>query len=292
MEMHEVRYFLAVCETMNFTRAAERCNVSQPSLTRAIKNLEDELGGPLLHRERNQTHLTELGKLMRPYIEQVWRNSEEAKLRARGFAKLQETPFSLGLMCTIGPMRLIGLMRRFQEKYPGVEILLRDASARQLEEWLLAGELDIAILGKPEPLDERLHARPLFSERFVIITAPGHRFEAMREVRLDELQGERYLNRINCEYIDHVGRIAAARGVRSLRPYRSERDDWIQAMVKAGLGYGFFPEGAVTMDGLCVRPMVDPEVVRTVNLVTVRGRPHSPAVGAFVREAVNCKWDD
>ena len=60
MEMHQVRYFLAVCETLNFTRAAERCNVSQPALTRGIKTLEDELGGPLFNRERNQTNLTEL----------------------------------------------------------------------------------------------------------------------------------------------------------------------------------------------------------------------------------------
>ena len=61
MEMHQVRYFVALCETLNFTRAAEKCNVTQPSLTRAIKLLEDELGGPLFNRERNQTHLTELG---------------------------------------------------------------------------------------------------------------------------------------------------------------------------------------------------------------------------------------
>ena len=63
MEMHQVRYFVALCETLNFTRAAEKCNVTQPSLTRAIKLLEDELGGPLFNRERNQTHLTELGQI-------------------------------------------------------------------------------------------------------------------------------------------------------------------------------------------------------------------------------------
>jgi len=64
MEMHQVRYFLAVAETLNFTRAAERCNVSQPALTRAIQNLEGEFGGLLFRRERNLTHLTELGRLV------------------------------------------------------------------------------------------------------------------------------------------------------------------------------------------------------------------------------------
>ena len=70
MEMHQVRYFLAVCELLNFTRAAERCNVSQPALTRAVKKLEDELGGPLFRRERNLTHLSDLGRMMKPHLEQ------------------------------------------------------------------------------------------------------------------------------------------------------------------------------------------------------------------------------
>jgi DNA-binding MarR family transcriptional regulator len=69
MELHQIRYFLAVAETLNFNRAAERCNVSQPTLTRAIKKLEEELGGPLFRRERKLTHLTDLGRLMRPHLE-------------------------------------------------------------------------------------------------------------------------------------------------------------------------------------------------------------------------------
>ena len=79
MEMHQVRYFLAVCEALNFTRAAEACNVAQPSLTKAIRKLEDELGGELFRRERNQTQLTDLGQLMKPHIETIYSASEAAK---------------------------------------------------------------------------------------------------------------------------------------------------------------------------------------------------------------------
>ena len=66
MEMQQVRYFLAVAEELNFTKAAEKCNVAQPSLTRAVKLLEGELGGPLFHRERANTHLSELGRMVQP----------------------------------------------------------------------------------------------------------------------------------------------------------------------------------------------------------------------------------
>src|SRR6187431_2645701 len=88
MEMQQVRYFVALASTLNFTRAAEQCNVSQPALTRAIQQLEHELGGPLFHRERNNTHLSELGKMMLPYLEGVEASSKAAKEAARSARKL------------------------------------------------------------------------------------------------------------------------------------------------------------------------------------------------------------
>ncbi len=291
MEMHQVRYFLAVGELLNFTRAAERCNVSQPALTRAIKNLEDELGGPLFHRERTNTHLTELGRMMQPHLTEVLAQSEAAKVRAREFGKLGGGPLSVGIMCTLGPAKLLGLMKGFRERYPGIEINLRDAKGQLLEEMLAAGELDVAIYGLPGGItDERFHVMRLFDERFLIACAPGHRFEGKRKIRLSDMDGERYLFRANCEYGDHIRELYRSNDVKIERPYRSERDDWIQSMVKAGLGVTSIPEFAVSVDGLVTRELIEPQISRTINLVTVRGRPHSPAVGAFVREAVGFDW--
>src|SRR6185437_5196130 len=79
MEMHQVRYFLAVSRTLNFTRAAEECNVTQPALTRAIKQLEDELGGELIRREGRNSHLTDLGNRMRPLLQQCYDSAIAAK---------------------------------------------------------------------------------------------------------------------------------------------------------------------------------------------------------------------
>ena len=78
MEMHQVRYFLAVADELNFTRAAEKCGVTQPSLTRGIKRLETELGGDLFRRERSLTHLTQLGKLMLPSLKAVYESAVSA----------------------------------------------------------------------------------------------------------------------------------------------------------------------------------------------------------------------
>jgi DNA-binding transcriptional LysR family regulator len=136
------------------------------------------------------------------------------------------------------------------------------------------------------------HTLPLFRERFVVAVAPGHPFERLNAVRIKDLHEQSYLARANCEYNDHLRAVREKiGGVDLKRPYTSERDDWIQCMVLAGLGFTYIPEYAVTVPGLITRPLVEPEVYRTVSLVTVRGRPHSPAVGAFVREAKRYNWE-
>ena len=149
MEMHQIRYFLAVAEQLNFTRAAERCNVSQPSLTRAIKLLEEELGGPLFHRERANTHLSELGRMMRPYLTQVYEQAQTAKRQAIDFTKLKRSTLKLGIMCTIAPDQIIELIGSIQEHHPGVGLTLSDANAVELQKHLIEGDLEVAIYCLP-----------------------------------------------------------------------------------------------------------------------------------------------
>jgi LysR family hydrogen peroxide-inducible transcriptional activator len=290
MELYQVKYFLALCETLNFTRAAEKCNVSQPSLTRAIQNLEGEFGGTLFHRERQRTHLTELGRLMQPYFEQVHAQAQAAKDAAKSFAKLDDIPLKIGVMCTIGPSMLADFFGRFRDRHPGVEVQFLDAPGHSLREMLLAGSIEVAIYGLPEGIEDSFHAMLLTRERFVIACSSTHRFAAMDVIRGRDLHEEHYVNRFNCEFNEHVGDVLHAMGVYVKVVLRSERDDWVQAMILAGLGFGFFPEFAVTMPGIVVKPLIEPEFVRKINLVTVRSRPHSPAVGAFVRAARGYKW--
>jgi LysR family hydrogen peroxide-inducible transcriptional activator len=287
MEMHQVRYFLAVAEALNFTKAAETCNVTQPSLTRAIKLLEGELGGQLFHRERANTHLSELGRTVKPHLEQLYETTLAAKSLAQDLKRVQKTTLKLGIMCTIAPTQLIEFIDSVQGHHGGIEIELCDANGLTLQERLLNGQLEVAIYCLPgtEP-DPALHVMPLFREQMMIVVPPGHPFAAQNAVTTSDLQGGRYLNRVNCEFNDYGGRVFAERGVECQTVYKTERDDWIFAMVRAGLGFGFMPQFSVTDKGVVARPLIDPEFWRTVNLVTVRGRPHSPAVGALVREAM------
>ena len=292
MEMQQVRYFVALADTLNFTRAAEKCNVSQPALTRAIQQLEHELGGPLFHRERGNTHLSELGRMMLPYLAGVDEQCKAAKEQAKAVKKLEKATLTIGTMCTIGPQLVSNLMIRFQAAHPDVEVRVIDAGAPQMIEMLEKGDLEVAIVGVPGELPDSLHQLPVFQERFVILLPPNHRLVAHDEVKAAELDKEPYVSRSNCEVFAPVRKELNSRGVYLRQVFSSPRDDWVQGMIQAGLGLGFFPEFSVTYPDLVVRPLVDPTFYRTVYLATVRGRPHSPAVGAFVQEARRFPWPD
>ncbi len=292
MEMQQIRYFTALAETLNFTRAAEISNVTQPALTRAIQNLETELGGPLFHRERSKTHLSELGRMMLPYFQGIREKTLEVKDTATAFEQLDRARLKIGIMCTIGPATISAFLMRFYKEYPEVEVDVVDMSASTLSSKLVNGELEIALFAVPGELDERFHGLPLFDERFVLVVPHDHRLTNLKIVPCKELNDEPYVNRANCEYNDVVDAEFLNRGIHTRKVFSSERDDWVIGMIRAGMGFGYFPEYSVTDQHVVVRPLVDPEFTRTTNLVTVRGRPHSPAVGAFVRQARSEKWNE
>ena len=290
MEMHQLRYFLAVCQTLNFTSAAELCHVSQPSLSRAIKNLEGELGGPLFRRERSRTHLSDLGRMMRPYLEQCLANASAAKAAAEGAQRLDEAPLNLGIMCTIGPSRITGLISKLHREMPGIRLSLRDAVPDDLIGRLLDGDLDVALFGLPRELPDRFDSYSLYRERFVVAFPPGHRFERQNAVKLRDMDQEPYLVRSNCEYTDYIANLLEEKDVSLNVRYESEREDWIQSMIMAGMGSSLMPEHLSMHPNLARRLVVDPDVTREIDLVTVSGRRFSPAVAAFVRMARTHEW--
>ncbi|MFI5014871.1 MAG: LysR family transcriptional regulator [Hyphomicrobiales bacterium] len=289
--MHQVRYFRALCEELNFTRAAERCNVSQPSLTRSIRLLEEEFGGRLFHRERTNTHLSELGRVVRPHLDQIYEQASIAGERARGFMSLNQVTLKLGIMCTIAPTELIQLVTGVRKRHPGVHLDIVDANAASLDEDLLRGELEVAIYCIPEKTrDPRLHYLPLFREQFMIVVSPSHQLAKLDAVRVIDLNNEAYLERVNCEFGEAAGKVFEELGVDGETVYKSDRDDWILAMAATGMGYSFMPQRCANHPGVVSRPLVEPEFWREVSLVTVRGRPHSPAVGALIHEAMRATW--
>ena len=118
MELHQVRYFLALAESLNFTRAAEQCNVTQPALTKAVQKLEYELGGALIHRERQLTQLTDLGKLVLPMLERTLSAANAVRISAQEFRHKSIAPLRIGLAPCISAALLVAPLSEITRSYP------------------------------------------------------------------------------------------------------------------------------------------------------------------------------
>ena len=290
MELQQIRYFLAIHEHGGFSRAAQDCDVSQPALTAAIKKLEAEIGAALFHREGKRLVLTELGRMVKPHLEQVLAGTHTAREIARNFTLLRQAPLRVGVMTTIGPVRVSRYFRRFHQTNPGVELTVRDALLPALLHDLEGGELDLAVLSTPQGLGDTFRSEPLYRERYVVVFPPGHRFERLNSITLADVSGEDYVDRLACELRESVMAACGQRKVELYATFRSEREDWIESMVLAGLGFAFMPEYSVRLSGLQQRPLADPPVERTVLIADVRGRQRSPATKLFVEGIRAYKW--
>lgn len=290
METHQIRYFLAACETLNFSRAAELCEVSVPSLTRAIHKLEEELGGHLFRRERHLTHLTDLGRLMQQHFSTARDALEAARSDAEKYRSLAEARLKLGVFSTMPAKHLTGYLKALGAAAPNLELHLWEAHCEELAAALVAGEIDVAIMSAAD-YGEKFRAVPLYREPYDVAFAPGHRFERMNAVPLRELEGEPYIKRLHCEFPANFARLGVAKPYRAVQVrYMTEREDWVQTMVASGLGCTLMPRFLPIIDGVLLRPVVEPEVSRRISIVTVAGRPHSQPVSLAVSTARAHAW--
>src|SRR5215831_19400837 len=169
MEMHQIRYFLAVCDAGNFTRAATAAGVSQPSLTQAIQKLEDELGGALFLRDRGGCRLTDLGRMVEPDLRRILEHSQTIKTDAVRFLRIKKTPLRIGLMPTIGARRLGPLLARFQKEHPSAEVEIVVEPENRLLKYLQDDTLDLAVTAPVEALGSGYDLHTLYQERYGVV---------------------------------------------------------------------------------------------------------------------------
>lgn len=286
--MHQVRYFLAMARALNFTRAADECNVTQPSLTRAIQKLEEELGGPLFRRERSRTHLTDLGRLMLPHLERTYEAAQAAKELARGVGKAQVAPLALGVATGVDSAALDEVLGELARGLPGFELTLTGGSSEELLEMAMSGSIDLLIVEMPDDSPDRLEAWPLFEHLYHMVTRPDHPLANRTAPRLADAREEPW---IDCGG-DGCPRLrTAARGLGFDPDVRHRASDaaHLKRLVLAGLGSAFLPGGRADGALRAVR-LVDAEVAREVVLSAIAGRRRSTAADAFVRASRARDW--
>ena len=290
MEMSQIRYVLSAAKHLNFTKAAAECNVSQPALTKGVKSLEADLGAPVFHREGRKILLSEFGRTMLPHLQHIVDEAAATQLLAQNFRLLEKVPLRLGILSTIGHVRLARFLAQFEKSNSGLELSVSEAGLVELKDKLSEGEIDVAFMTQTDDLEEAFRTHPLYNERYVVVFPPEHRLGRLNAVSLQELSGESYVDRLACELREMVMSVCETEGVELYARFRSEREDWVQAMVAAGIGFAFMPEYSVTLPGLMQRPLVEPAVERTISAVTMPGRKHSPALDALMRSSRSFAW--
>jgi DNA-binding transcriptional LysR family regulator len=282
MELHQVRYFLAVASTLNFTRAAEQCNVTQPALTKGVQKLEQELGGELIHRERQLTQLTDLGKAVLPMLERILISAEEVRRRAEGFQRKEIAPLKIGLAPSISASLVLDPIAEIANFTPGLHVELCEGAAEKLIDLLLEGEINAAMVGDVQDIPARIDNWSLFRERYVAVLAPTHQLANRSSIGIDDLRETVLLERAGCDVAPKIQRWFFPEEAPHLG-HCSGHDVHLQHMAAAGFGVILAPEHMPRLPTLKTIPLEGNPVSREVRLLAVQGRRYSPALDAFVK---------
>jgi len=289
MEMHQVRYFLATVSELNFTKAAEKSNVTQPSLTRAIKQLEDELGGDLFRRERPQAQLTELGQRMYPHLKRCYESALEARSLASAIKGGEVGTLRLVLSETINLEPLTRHLAELNRLFNRLEIKLLRGTAQEIVKLLKSGEAELAIAADLGEGWERLDRWPLFSEEFGLMFSAKHRFASRSTIDVDELRQERWLRRTYCELEEKAAALIRSHSLDVDRGHElsSERD--LIALIESDLGVAFAPRSSCPRT-LKQAPVKGMEMHRAVYLYGVAGRERTAVASAILKLLRATDW--
>lgn len=290
IDLRRVRYFLALCDSLNYSRAARVLSISQPALTKSIHRLEDDLGGKLLRRVGKHTHLTPLGKAMEGQFQELEQAVGRASALARRMINGTSSQLRIAVMCTVGPRRIISFLSRYRQTHPGIEVSIQDALPDALIELLLNGTVDCALVPASITNEERLRLLTLYEEPMVVIHPVDHPFTARCSVTLQEVMRQPYVDHLQCEFRSRMMKDMLKDGIAPGYSVHCDREEWIQALVHAGQGVALAPAETFLMEGLATTPLDTDAYTRQVALAVPAGHEDNPVIRAFMDSARSYGW--
>jgi DNA-binding transcriptional LysR family regulator len=290
MEMHQVRYFLAVARALNFTRAAEECNVAQPSLTRAIRQLEGELGGDLFRRERPQAQMTELGQRMLPLLKQCYDSAISARSLASAIKKGEVGSLRLAVSHTIDPSLVTPHVVELGKLFEGLELKLLRGTGSEVLEYLKQGEVELGLAAQIGEEWERLDSWPLFTEDFQLAVNSMHVFAQRPSIAIDDLKEERLMVRSYCETTGELLDLLRGREFDVTRFHEVSADGDLLSLLEAGLGVALVPRSTQSPATLVRIAVEGIELKRTIQLYGVAGRQRTAVASAMMKMLRAYDW--
>ncbi|MEY3466040.1 MAG: LysR substrate-binding domain-containing protein [Steroidobacteraceae bacterium] len=288
IKLKDLRYLIAVADTGHFGKAAERCFISQPTLSAQLKKLEEYLGVPLVERQPRHAILTPAGKDIVARARRIVEASDEVVEIARTHRDPLAGRLRVAFLPTIGPYLLPGVAPKLHKALPRLELMLYEYQTGPMLEKLRAGEIDMGVLALPVELDG-LAARNLYDEAFVVAAPANDPLATKKQIKVDDLAGVTLLlledgHCLRDQALDVCSRI----DVREKQDFRATSIETLRQMVAAGAGATLLPElatrgGYATPRGLVVRPFAKPAPTRRIGAIWRKSTPRSVAIDAVAK---------
>jgi LysR family hydrogen peroxide-inducible transcriptional activator len=298
MTLTELRYIVALARERHFGRAAESCHASQPTVSVAIRKLEQELGVLLFERRAGEVSTTAIGERIIAQAQRVLEQAAEIPEIARLGRDPLSGPLRLAAIYTIGPYLLPALVRQVQRDAPQMALLLNENFTARLIEMLKNGEIDAAVMALPLP-EAGLAVAPLYDESFVVAVPRGHPWARRKAVAVQELAGQTtlLLGSGHCfrdQVLDACPELDRASGAEEgHKTVEGSSLETIRQMVASGIGVAVLPATSVPArtphDSLiCYLPFRRPVPERRVVLAWRKSYPRTPAIDALCAAVQRC----
>jgi len=291
MELHQLRYFVAVAETGSFSRGADRCGITQPSLSQQILKLEDELGQKLFDRLGRTVQMTPSGRILLPRAQRIL-----AEVNSAGKAVQQDVvegkgSLTIGAIPTIAPFLLPESLSELRKRYPEATLHITEDTTDRLVQKLVRAEIDCAIMSPPVE-EDHLVAEPLFTEELFAILPPKHAFVLGGDLKLSMLQGQDaiVLQPMHC-LSAQIDAFCKAEGVARNVTCSTSQLTTLYNMVALGMGLSIVPEMFVRRgpQGPCVIKNFSGKIPRRdIAMYWHGGRVRNP-LGEFLSDIIRAK---
>jgi len=289
MEMHQLRYVVAVARAGNFSRAAEQCHVSQPSLSQQIQKLEEELGERLFDRMKREAKLTAHGEAFLPRALRILEEVDLARREASEARSLLRGRLIVGVLPTIAPYLLPAVLGDFAKRFPSVEIVAQEETTALLLKLANACEIDFAVASRPIQ-DRRMEVQDLFTEELRLALPPRHSLTRKRTVRLADLEKEPFIVMKEGHCLgDQVLNFCERRDLKPTISFRSAQLETIQALVHSGVGISLVPAMAARKKRAGLpeyRSLVSPKPERKIVAIWPKQRPLSRAANELLKQII------
>jgi DNA-binding transcriptional LysR family regulator len=286
LNLRQLQTFVTVARLNSFTRAAQLLRLSQPALTKQVRQLEETLGVRLFDRNTRRVELTRIGKELAPVINQLLQEIEAVVVNTKELAAQTRGVVRIAALPSVSSMLLPKAIARFKERYPGISVVLKDVIAQRIVMLVKTEEVDFGI-GILNVSDSEVQYSPLLTDRMIVVFQPGSALERKKQIGLKDLVGlplvlmdpGTSVRKLVDQAFEAIGQIA--------RPaFEATYMSTAAGMVKAGLGVTILPLSAIEMGeltGLRVRPLQRPALTREIGVIEKSGRSRAPAAESFLQ---------